>query len=82
MGGKKKKFYSDALILIEHFNQEGCKYNISQLLDLPVNKNASNFFKAIKQDNSPIVLASLNIPLIFKKLLSLEDSNSMYYQIW
>jgi hypothetical protein len=82
MGGKKKRFYHDALILIEHFNQEGCKFSIRQLLDLPANKNASSFFNAIRQNNSAAVLASLNMPLIFKKLLNLEESNSMYYQVW
>ena len=82
MGGKKKRFYNDALILIDHLNQEGCKFSIAQLLDLPANKNACNFFNAIRQDNSVAVLALLNMPLIFKKLLNLEESNSMYYQVW
>jgi hypothetical protein len=72
MGGRKKRFYNDALILIEHFQQEGCKFNVGHLLDLPLNKNASSFFKGIIQENSASTLASLNIPLIFKKLLNLE----------
>lgn len=82
MGGKKKRFYNELLILIKHLNQEGCKFSIGQLLDLPANKNASHFFEAIIQDNSAATLSSLSIPFIFKKLLNLEESNSMYYQIW